>query len=75
MGRQMLYDPGPSQKRCFAYCGDELCNCESSPRYRKDFATQHHEPIYWAKMALEMIRDGQGDPKKVATQALDLISK
>lgn len=23
----------PSQKRCFSYCGDEICDCELSPRY------------------------------------------
>ena len=29
-----LFDPGPSLKKCFVYCGDDRCDCESGPRYR-----------------------------------------
>jgi hypothetical protein len=29
-----LFDSGPQDKSCFAYCGDERCNCYAAPRYR-----------------------------------------
>lgn len=31
---EKLIDTGPSGKQCFIYCGDSVCNCEKSPKYR-----------------------------------------
>ncbi len=45
-----LFDPGPSGKRCFAYCGDDVCDCECAPRYRgtlKDFIPDRSTHPTW----------------------------
>jgi len=36
MEQKPLFDAGPvKHKHCFVYCGDNRCNCEKNPKYRR----------------------------------------
>jgi len=56
-----------SEKLCFAYCGDDVCDC--SARKILDALPQTNEQ--WMRLALEMIASGASpDPQDTARQCL-----
>jgi hypothetical protein len=69
----LMAKPIQEGKCCFAYCGDDRCDCGAG-RIRSD--SLEKTPEQWMRFALEIIADGRApDPRGMAKQCLEHIAK